>query len=140
MARCTHHGVDVRWLGSMCRRLTFLPLMSAELDRVVELELRLLRPDVRRDRAAVSALLHRDFVEVGASGRRWHRDEVIDHLVESPGTAVGVRDINAQVIAKGVVLLTYTATTDGRTTHRSSLWVSAGPQWSVIYHQGTPSG
>ena len=114
--------------------------MSAELDRVVELELTLLRPDVRRDPAAVSALLHPDFVEVGASGRRWLRDEVIDHVVESPASDVDVRDIDARVIARGVVLLTYRAITEGRTTLRSSLWVSGGAHWSVIYHQGTPAG
>jgi len=36
-------------------------------------ELRLLEPSVRRTPAAVEAMLHADFFEFGASGRRWSR-------------------------------------------------------------------
>jgi len=51
-----------------------------EVRMVVEAELSLLRPDVRSSAQAVDALLDPDFVEVGASGRRWDRPAMVAAL------------------------------------------------------------
>jgi len=40
----------------------------------------LLDPAVRRDRARASAFLANDFVEFGASGRIWNREQILDLL------------------------------------------------------------
>ncbi|MFF5422421.1 DUF4440 domain-containing protein, partial [Streptomyces misionensis] len=63
--------------------------MSRETDEVneaIEGELRLMDPDVRMSRALARQLLDPDFVEVGASGRRWTYDEMIAALPEMDGT------------------------------------------------------
>lgn len=51
------------------------PVPDGELDAVIEASRELLGPVVRSDRAAVEALLHPDFTEIGASGRFWQRAE-----------------------------------------------------------------
>ena len=84
---------------------------NIDLRTVSSLELQLLDPAVRSGADALERLSHRDFVEVGASGRRWQRDALIDDLVASPGIgSVGVTDLVAREVASDVVLVTYRAT------------------------------
>jgi hypothetical protein len=105
---------------------------------VVDLELSLLRHDVRRDRLRLEALLHPDFVEVGSSGRRWDRAELIAAMVAEPEQGEPeVRDMAARAIDRDTVLVTYTTVRDGRSTHRSSTWVRRDARWTVLHHQGT---
>ncbi len=115
--------------------------MSQETDAAIAAELALLDPRIRSDRVAVDALLHPDFVEVGASGRLWTRSELLDAIGEFPsstGDPVRATDVTAHVVAPGIVLVRYVTTTDRR-VHRSSLWLSTDDGWRVIHHQGTPA-
>jgi ribonuclease HI len=107
-----------------------------ELDAVAALELRLLDPAVRRDSAAVDALLHPDFREVGGSGAVWTREAIIAVLATEPaGPAVRATDVAARRVAADVVLVTYRAAG----SLRSSLWVRGGERgWQILFHQGTP--
>ena len=111
--------------------------MSSEED-VAEQELRLLDPVVRGDRGLLEALLHPDFAEVGASGRRWTRSQIIDALVEAPSVDdLQVSDLQSQALSTDVVLVTYSARRAGTTARRSSIWVRSELGWVVRYHQGT---
>ncbi len=103
---------------------------------VERLERRLLDPAVRRDPAAVGALLHPSFVEIGASGRRWDAEAIVAELAARPGDEglPALEDPEPRVIADGVVLLVYRA----GTTWRSSLWVRDDAGWRLRGHQGTP--
>ena len=58
-------------------------------ERVIALERDLLRDDVRADPAAVAALLHPDWMEVGRSGRLWDREEMLasDRAADRAGHA-----------------------------------------------------
>ena len=114
--------------------------MTPDEGAVVELELSLLRHAVRTDRRRLEALLHPEFVEVGSSGRRWIRAELIEAMVGEPDRGEPeVRDIAARAIDRDTVLVTYTTVRDGRSTHRSSTWVRDDGRWTVRHHQGTPS-
>jgi ribonuclease HI len=109
------------------------------LDEVVELELRLLDPAVRADRAEVERLLHPEFREIGASGRLWSRDEMVVALAEDPGTGATATEVEARVVADGVVLVSYVAESAAGRARRSSLWVRGEDGWRVLFHQGTPA-
>lgn len=89
-----------------------------------------------------------DFWEVGASGRRYSRENVWSALkVRYAAGEVDIADSEGWQISNGQVrpagpatyLLTYTLRGHGdRLTRRLSVWqggVAAG--WTVIYHQGT---
>jgi len=56
------------------------PTAGQDVQAVIELELRLQKPEVRAEPAAVEALLHPGFSEFGASGRRWGRTELLAAL------------------------------------------------------------
>ena len=107
------------------------------LEEVVALELRLLDPAVRRDRAEVERLLHPQFREIGASGRTWDRASMVAALAEDPGTATRASGVEARLVGDGVMLVTYVADSAAGRSIRSSLWVRGEDGWRVLFHQGT---
>jgi hypothetical protein len=108
---------------------------------VIEQELALLSPDVRRSRDAVEDLLDPEFREVGASGRLWSRDETVTALAVENGDMQGetiVTELAGTVLTPDLILLTYMSDRGGRLARRVSLWLRTGGAWRVLYHQGTP--
>jgi hypothetical protein len=82
------------------------------------------------------------FWEVGASGRRYSRQYVIDTLIERH--AAPHEDIwetsgfHCAMLAPGTYLLTYTLVQDRtRVTRRATIWRKTRDQWKILYHQGT---
>lgn len=108
---------------------------------VMALELELLDPQVRADAGRLDALLCEDFWEVGASGRAFGKDEVLERLPQEQGIGFETSDMQAHVLAPDVVLVTYRASrsdANGRIESlRSSLWVRDAHGWRMRYHQGT---
>lgn len=109
--------------------------LDPDLATVVELEQRLLEPEVRLDRAALTALLHEDFREFGASGRVYDRAGIVETLLAGDGSSATAFEFNATRLSSDVVLLTYR--TDPPSL-RTSIW-SRGPdgEWRIVHHQGT---
>jgi hypothetical protein len=116
------------------------PVSDSGVRAAIANELRLLTPAVRRSAAQVESLLHKDFVEFGASGRRWDRaamlaaigGELTDDETPEVSEVHGVR------LADTVVLLTYLTGQPGRRVRRSSLWRKTDDDvWRLYFHQGT---
>jgi hypothetical protein len=82
------------------------------------------------------------FWEVGASGRRYSRQFVIDTLVErysQPHDDVWeTSGFHCAELAPDTYLLTYTLVQDeARVTRRASIWRRTQDGWKILYHQGT---
>ena len=108
-------------------------------ERVIALERDLLSADVRSDPAAVAALLHPDWTEIGRSGRLWTRDEMLS--VIAPLTeAVTLDTVAVSRVDASTILLVGRSVTDQRSTLRSSLWVRDAGDWRQRFHQGTDEG
>ncbi|MFF1344916.1 DUF4440 domain-containing protein [Streptomyces sp. NPDC058322] len=122
--------------------------MSRETEDVREAiagELRLMDPSVRMSRSLARQLMDPDFVEVGASGRRWTYDEMLAALPELDGAAEDSpryepSNFTGVLLAPGLVHLTYETTLGGERARRSSLWRKQGAAatWQMYYHQATP--
>ena len=111
--------------------------MTAEPDatEVIALELALLRPDRRGDREFLEAVLHPDFTELGASGRHWHRQQLIEALLAEVGVdPPEVTELAVQPLAADAILLTYRTPS----ARRSSVWLRTAGRWQLRFHQGTP--
>ncbi|NMO49734.1 nuclear transport factor 2 family protein [Actinoplanes sp. TBRC 11911] len=106
-----------------------------DFERIVENEAALQRPQVRRDRAAVRALLDPAFIEVDRTGRAWDAEGVIEALAGQVGyVQQPMTEVESASLAPGVVLLTYR---DDTIMH-SSVWVRDGSgEWLLRYHQQT---
>ncbi|MFE9777052.1 DUF4440 domain-containing protein [Streptomyces sp. NPDC005775] len=107
----------------------------------VEGELRLLDPGVRASPEAVTALLDPDFVEFGASGRRYDRTSIlavtsaVDANAPAPSVATGMSGV---LLAPDLVHLTFVSEGNGRRVRRSSIWRRSESRWRMYFHQGTP--
>ena len=81
------------------------------------------------------------FWEVGASGRRYSRQFVLDVLEEryqKPTEAVWeIGDFFCSEIATDNYLVTYTLIQGERVTRRTTIWRRSGEGWQVLFHQGT---
>ncbi len=104
-------------------------------EHVVALERSLLTDEVRSDPAAVAALLHPEWQEVGRSGRLWTRDDVLAEI--GPIEPVSLDVVSVERVDRDTILLLWRALTDERSTLRSSLWLRVGGQWQQRFHQGT---
>ncbi|MER8045877.1 nuclear transport factor 2 family protein [Streptomyces sp. NPDC094032] len=101
-------------------------------------------PSVRLSGALAEALFDPEFIEVGASGRRWTRAEMIAALPTLHGGTENSTPITAErfegtVLAPGVVHLTYETRIEDRHARRSSIWRrDAAGRFRLYYHQATP--
>ena len=81
------------------------------------------------------------FWEVGASGRRYSREFVLDTLQGRLPTGDEDRwetkGFHCLEIAPENYLVTYTLVQGARVTRRATLWRRSKSAWKVLYHQGT---
>ncbi|HEX6148342.1 ribonuclease HI family protein [Nocardioides sp.] len=110
---------------------------ATDEERIVALERSLLTDEVRGDPAAVAALLHPDWQEVGRSGRLWSREEILAEIGPLP-TRVELEVVRVDRVAPDTVLLLWRGiAASGESTLRSSWWVRERGSWRQRYHQGT---
>ena len=93
-------------------------------------------------RADLENMTDPDFCEVGASGRRYGREYVLDILekrLENPGEDVWESsDFHCLELARDTYLISYTLLQQKqRVTRRSSIWRRTRQGWKIVYHQGT---
>jgi len=109
---------------------------------VIELESRLLRHEFRSSYDFLDKILHNDFLEIGASGRTYNKEQTIDLLSKESNISSVATDFRFLQVAEGVALLTYslkTVSPDTGTRYsiRSSVWKLENDNWKLVFHQGT---
>src|SRR5471032_1675428 len=81
------------------------------------------------------------FWEVGASGRRYSRQYILDVLRQRAASPMPenwyAEDFHLFPAGVDHYLLTYTLRQPERVTRRLTVWQRSGGQWQAIYHQGT---
>lgn len=97
-------------------------------------------------REAIENMTTASFWEVGASGKRYSREYVIELLLERYGQQAiddlevenwATKDFCCQKIAANSYLLTYTLIQGTRITRRVTIWRYENETWKIVYHQGT---
>lgn len=83
-----------------------------------------------------------DFWEVGASGRRYSREFILDtlgrgELVDADAAGWKTSEFGLRRLGPDCYLLTYTLDQAGRLTRRATIWQKTATGWRVNYHQGT---
>ncbi|MFK3677658.1 DUF4440 domain-containing protein [Microbacterium sp. NPDC090218] len=107
-------------------------------EKIVDLESVLLSAEGRSDEKRLEELIHRDFYEIGRSGRYWLRDEVISTLLGIPDQVQRVTFDRVVELAPGVAHVRFRTEDAVGIVHRSSIWMRDGERWRQRYHQGTP--
>jgi hypothetical protein len=122
--------------------LTTAPELTDILAELSSLEPIFHWPPVQMSRAALEGMTADDFWEIGASGRRYSRQFVLDVLEQRRSAAQPdvweTRDFHCRKLAEDLYLLTYTLLQDNtRLTRRATIWQGTSDGWKIVYHQGT---
>ena len=111
---------------------------DASVESVIGLERELQNPAVRADPLRAAELLHPDFEEIGASGRRWSRQDLLEMLGNEEPSTVDLEVLTLNRLGSDTALLTYRSVAPAGSSLRSSLWQQDHGQWRLRFHQGTP--
>ena len=103
------------------------------------------RPELGTTRADFETMTEADFWEVGASGRRYSRDHVLDVLEDRNQVASHLAledtweaiDFACKELGSDTYLLTYTLLQGQRKTRRATVWRRSAAGWRILFHQGT---
>ena len=117
--------------------------MQPELDVFRGLEESLLDPEVRWSPSRLSALIAEDFLEFGASGRIYVKQDVLDASGQLPDVFTPLSEFELLTATAELAVVAYRSTirTDDGAVHvalRSSVWVLRDGRWQIRFHQGTP--
>lgn len=118
------------------------PALAGVLDELINREPIFHRPELGTARTDFENMTLTDFWEVGASGRRYSREFVLDELEKryrQPHADVWeTSGFHCRRLAQDVYLLTYTLLQNKqRKTRRSTIWQNTPAGWKIVYHQGT---
>jgi hypothetical protein len=107
---------------------------------VVDLERELQTRACRANPDRLRELLAPDFVEIGASGRRWDREEILELLGREDGSVgdIEMSAVQSRSLALGVVQVLWQSMVSGRHVRRTSIWCERAAGWQLVFHQGTP--
>jgi hypothetical protein len=112
-------------------------------EHILELEERLLRPEVRRSSQALDELFGAEFTEFASDGTAYDKAQVVAALQAEPLCLRSITEFRLVALAEDVVHATYRVTKRGDTSHdstvslRSSIWKERDGWWQLIFHQGT---
>jgi len=112
------------------------------LNLLVDLERNLHRKSIRRSKEKLNELLHDDFEEIGASGRTYNKDQIIEELQNEMPFTINASDFELRIFSEDIAQLKYKTKNTARnnlmrTTLRSSIWKNEGSKWKMVFHQGT---
>ena len=112
----------------------------SELIKALELEL--LQPEVRKSKDRLNELIADDFVEIGTSGKRFNKQDVISKLVEQEKRLFTIQNFNTIEISPDTILATYEVQIEILNTSltidsfRTSIWKNKNGRCQIVFHQG----
>ena len=117
------------------------PHLLAVLEELKQREPIFHRPELGTTRGDFENMTDPSFWEVGASGRRYSRDFILDTLenrmLQGFEDIWETLDFHCLEIAPENYLVTYTLLQGARVTRRATLWRRTSSGWKILYHQGT---
>jgi hypothetical protein len=117
--------------------------MSSLKEELLELEKKLVDPDLRSTPEKLAPLLADDLIEFGSSGHAYDKKRILFLLKRQIPTRLSIEEFHLIPLSDAAALVTYRAATEStRTTAahyslRSSLWVRRQDGWQMLFHQGT---
>jgi hypothetical protein len=112
---------------------------------LIELELTLLKREVRTSPELLGPFLAEDFLEIPANGEPFDKATALSDLSDEVPTKFTQSSHQVRFLSEDVAMVIYKATIERpvgaelRYSNRCSIWKRNGDQWQVVFHQGTPS-
>ncbi|MCH7322634.1 DUF4440 domain-containing protein [Solibacillus sp. MA9] len=107
-------------------------------EQLLQLEEKLLKPEIRTSKEELSNLLADNFFEFGSSGKVLYKDENIGEMSLSV-VQMKLSDFEIHPMSEEIVLTTYRIYNEMNNEHslRSSIWKLIDGHWKMHFHQGT---
>lgn len=111
--------------------------------KLIQLEKHLFKAEVRTSAEQLQALIAEEFIEIGASGVRFGKAEVLERLPLERPPLIEAFDFEHRYLADACVQLFYKAKmikhgeAKAKYSLRCSIWRLNGSHWQIVYHQGT---
>ena len=114
--------------------------------KIYNMEMQLLRPEVRISSEKLAELLWDDMIEFCSSGfvYQYKKNDVIEKSLNSSTLKWKIKDFKIKCLSDDIILVTYmldkNSYTSTKPNHslRSSIWKSTDGKWKMFFHQGTP--
>ncbi|MCS6161806.1 nuclear transport factor 2 family protein [Shewanella baltica] len=111
---------------------------------LIELEEYLFLPEVRGSSIELAQLISDDFIEIGASGLRFGKANVLRRLPNEVAPEIIASNYELRMLGSDTAQLLYKAKMSKAEqpspvySHMCSIWrQNSRTQWQMIYHQGT---
>ena len=114
--------------------------MESIKNQIYELEIELLKPEVRQSSKKLSLLLSDDFIEFCSSGSIYHY--VVGDVFNNNNSYI-IKDFIIKELSNDCILATYKLIKTNeinpkiKYSLRSSIWKNFDGTWKMIFHQGT---
>ncbi|MCM2674455.1 nuclear transport factor 2 family protein [Alkalicoccobacillus plakortidis] len=105
---------------------------------LLNLEEKLLKPEIRASKDELTQLLSKDFFEIGSSGKVLYKNATISEISLSV-VNMKLSDFEIHPLSEQIVLTTYSVYNNVSKQHslRSSIWKLTDGNWKMQFHQGT---
>ena len=106
--------------------------------QLLQLEEKLLKPEIRKSNDELAKLLADTFFEFGSSGKVLYKKEGISEMTLGE-VRMTLSDFEIHPLSEEIVLTTYRIYNEVNEQHslRSSIWKIVDGNWKMHFHQGT---
>ena len=117
--------------------------MNDELfTHLVTLETSLLQEEVRKSKTKLDQLLADNFEEIGSSGKRYNKQQIIEALLTEIYQPINAYDFEMEILSNDTAKLSFKThrsleSKASQTVLRYSLWQRYNEEWKLVFHQGT---
>ena len=112
-------------------------------ETIIELELSLLKPEIRSSKQQLNRLLADDFLEIPSTGIPYNKSQALMRIPNEETPEFTLQDYQLRILSENLVQLIYKASVkrqnDKKITYsqRNSLWKKTAGKWQMVFHQGT---
>lgn len=105
---------------------------------LLQLEQKLLQPEIRRSKEELASLLADGFFEFGSSGKVLYKGET-SQTIELGEVHMRLSDFDIHPLSDDIILTTYKIYNEctEQFSLRSSIWKCVDGNWKMHFHQGT---
>lgn len=115
-------------------------------DEIINYEKDLLSSTIRGDKESVERLMAEEFREIGMSGMKFNKKDILDSLESWDYLEYEGVEFEYEKLREGLIILFYKALVKNNKdntkiwTRRSSIWEKKEDGWKMVFHQGTKIG
>ena len=117
--------------------------MSPLTKELRELEVRVMTAAGAGHPNDIADFMSEDFVEIGSSGHKYSKRDVLDALPKLPRRKFTLDEFQVRELAPELAMVTYKASAVSKHgvawAYRTSLWQRRAGKWQIVFHQATPA-